>query len=212
MSKNTEKWDRSGFNELIREDKQKINDFKKTEIYKTNKELRLNENTSTIKYNEPINNNFQNSKQQTPITKTSDFKDENKSNKQFYNNYNNFKQKRRKNNVIETSKERKVTEKAKQDKIKVNDTILLDLLQPEFSKLQTETLKVQNEQVILYNQMRRRASSISKTYVNSPQTSKNNSPQTQSICPICHKSSIYETVVMWKECKHTMVSVPYLSL
>ena len=115
MSKNTEKWDRSGFNELIREDKQKINDFKKTEIYKTNKELRLNENTSTIKYNEPINNNFQNSKQQTPITKTSDFKDENKSNKQFYNNYNNFKQKRRKNNVIETSKERKVTEKANEE-------------------------------------------------------------------------------------------------
>jgi len=116
----------------------------------------------------------------------------------------------------------KVNEKAKQDKIKVNDTILLDLLQPEFSKLQTETLKkeVQNEQVILYNQMRRRASSISRTYLNSPQTSKNNSPQTsknnspqtQSICPICHKSSIYETVVMWKECKHTMVSVPYLSL
>lgn len=59
--------------------------------------------------------------------------------------------------------------------------------------------------------MRRRASSISRTSSSgsSSQTSKNNSPQTTpSICPICHKSSIYETVVMWKECKHTMVSVP----
>lgn len=114
----------------------------------------------------------------------------------------------------------KATEKAKQENIKVNQNILLDLVQPEFSKLQTETLSkklevLQHEQVTLYNQMRRRASSISRTSSSgsSSQTSKNNSPQTTpSICPICHKSSIYETVVMWKECKHTMVSVPYLSL
>ena len=120
----------------------------------------------------------------------------------------------------------KVSEKAKCDNIKVSQTVILDLLDPSFSKLQTETLDkkleiLQKDQVSLHNQLRRRASSISSTG-SSPQ-SKVNSPQTLSIvsspqssyeskCLVCHKTSIFETVVTWKECKHTMVSIPHLSL
>lgn len=116
MSKNNEKWDRSGFNELIREDKQKAFDFKKTGPAKNNKDMRINDRLQNFNYNETHKKHFPNSIHNQASVKLNHNESLQELNKvehtnKSYNNYFNFKPKRRKNNPTDSSLERIVPDK-----------------------------------------------------------------------------------------------------
>jgi len=121
MSKNNEKWDRSGFNELIREDKQKAYDFKKGNHIRNTKDPRYSERVHNIGYNDTQKKYFTNStniQSTVKLNNNESFQEVNKfeQNIKTYNtNYFNFKPKRRKNNPTETSLEKKVTDKTSEE-------------------------------------------------------------------------------------------------
>jgi hypothetical protein len=133
----------------------------------------------------------------------------------------------------------KAASKAKKEKLELNQKTLLDLLNDQTttkeikeSKEATKKLEhqfdlLQEDQLHLHQQIQQRRTSsatsspISKpsSVISSPHTlsphmlSPHTSPSSpQSTCPICHKTSTYETIVTWKDCQHAMVSIPYFSL
>ena len=120
MSKNNEKWDRSGFNELIREDKLKAYDFKKSNQTRNTKEPRYGERVHNSGYIESQKKIFSNSNFNQSAVKVSNesLNEVNKfeqNNKTYNSNYFNFKPKRRKINPSETSLEMKVTDKISEE-------------------------------------------------------------------------------------------------
>jgi hypothetical protein len=121
MSKNNEKWDRSGFKELIREDKQKAYDFKKGNQTRNIKDPRYGERVHNFGYNETQNKHFINSfnnQSAVKVNNNESFQEVNKfeQNPKTYNtNYFNFKPKRRKIIPTETSLEKKVTDKTSEE-------------------------------------------------------------------------------------------------
>ena len=120
MSKNNEKWDRSGFNELIREDEQKIQDSKKGNSFKNNKDHKNNEKNQKSEFVDPNKKTLiQISNQNSNIPKNNNKNEfsevtNNNNNTNYNNHYNNFKQ-RRKINFIENSQEKIKTEKSNED-------------------------------------------------------------------------------------------------
>ena len=85
----------------------------------------------------------------------------------------------------------KLTTKTKQEKLVLEQQHCLDLLQE-------------------HDMPKKKSSGTSTPSPN--QASPLVSSPNYSVCPICHHNGAYETVVTWKDCHHTLLSIPPLFL